>query len=227
VVIKLLWADGVKMEWDVKKNKELTQEEFNKYKHDDKFIHEVTFSHGVEGWGEYKNAMTKYTIAKQEYKVTKEFINKAKEIYQYRKNKILKNMKQNTLYFVGMGMEFEPSTINHIGNHRIRTYFKDNKGVLCFVEFGAGMEKKFLRCDHALYNTKKFNEEWGSLHERDETEKRISLLEKIRGDYNQYTKQTILKLINDNFKTNYNDVVVLEYFISTGDYTSFSEGVLK
>lgn len=212
---------------DKEEYKTLNKKDFDKYKHDNRFIHEVTFSHGVERWKEYKKAMTKYTIAKQDYKVTKDFIKKAKRIYQYRKKKVIKSITKNKLVFVGMGMSFNPSTINHLNNHRIRTYFKNNEGVLCFVEFGTSLNKDFLRCDHALTNTKKNNSEWDSLRQREETEKRINELESIKGDYTPYTKESILNLVNKYFNCSFNEVEIQDYFISTSDYICKSGGVLK
>lgn len=203
--------------------KELTEEEFNKYKHDDKFIHEVTFSHGVansKGELQFTKSMTKYGIAKQDYEVNEEIINKAKQIFDYRKNKIISNIKKNTLYFIGMGMQFETEP-PYLNNHRIRAYFKNNDGILCFVEFGTAINNKFLRCDHALINTKK---EWNSLKER-EQEKRINELESIKGDYNKYTKEEVLKLVNLFFNCNFNDLEILEYFVSCDDITSISGAV--
>ena len=201
--------------------KELTEEEYEQFKQDDRFIHNMAFpisccdTYGKE---EYKKAMTKYTIAEQEFKVTEEQIKRGKEEYNKRKENIIKNIG-NKLVFVGMGMDFKSSTINHIGNHRIRTYFQNNKGILCFVEFGTTTNKDFMRCDHALMNTKR---EWNSLNERNQ-EQRISILERMKGNYTKYTKENILKLINENFDCSFKEVEVYDYFLNPNDYTSISE----
>jgi len=201
--------------------KELKNSDYEKYKSDDRFIHNMTYPINCadsKGVIQYTKAMTKYTIAKQEFKVSKEQIQKATQEYNKRKQNIIKNIK-NKLVFVGMGMDFKPLTNNHIGNHRIRTYFKNNQGVLCFVEFGTTTNKDFMRCDHALMNTKR---EWTSLNER-EQEKRISILESMQGDYTKYTKENILKLVNKNCDCNFKEVEVYNYFIGTDDYTSISK----
>jgi len=203
------------------KIKVLTNEEYEKNKHSDRFIHSVAFAHGVMGWEEHNIALCKY-ITGTDYKVSKELQEEAEKEYKKRKQEIIKN-KGNKLVFVGMGMDFEPSTINHIGNHRIRTYFKNSKGILCFVEFGTGRDKDFMRCDFALFNTKKDSSEWNSLSEREKTEKRILELENLRGNYTPYTKDKILELVNKHFDCNFKEVEVYNYFISTEDYISISE----
>jgi len=225
----------------------LTMEEYEKYKENDRFIHEITFAHGVEGfiqslineftnrkitfahgvegWEEHNLGMC-YYVTGTDYKVSAELQSKAKKEYQKRKNKIIKNIG-NKLVFVGMGMDFEPSTINHIGNHRIRTYFENNDGIMCFIEFGTTMDKDFLRCDHGLMNTKKDNSEWKSIGEREQTEQRVSVVENIRGDYIEFTKENVLKLVNENFNCSFKEVEVAEYFVSTSDYTCKSKRVMK
>jgi len=201
-----------------KPTKILSIEEYNKYKGDDKFIHEVCFAHGVEGWEPYNKAHCFYTIG-TDFKVSPEIQQKAKEDYNKRKEEIVKSIK-NKLVFVGMGMDFKPSIDGGIDNHRIRTYIKNKEGVLCFVEFGTARNNNFLRCDHALINTKKNTSEWVSFRERDNTEKRINELESIKGDYNPYTKEEVLKLVNKYFNCDFKEMEIYSYCLNTEDYTS-------
>lgn len=204
--------------------KMLTDEEFEKNKHDAKFVHEITWAHGVEGWDNYNLGMC-YYVNGTEYYVSKEMQEKAKAEYNRRKKAIV-NQIGNKLVFVGMGCEFEPSTPEYIGNHRIRTYFKNNNGILCFVEFGTAMDKNFLRCDHALLNTRKEDgsDNWKSLKERDEKEIRVSSVEKISGASQiKYTKENILKIVNEGFDCSFKEVEVEEHFVSTQDFTCVSK----
>lgn len=189
---------------------QMTTEEYNRYKDDDRFIHNIVYAVvccDSKGEFKYKKAMTKYTKAKKEFIVNEEQINQAKKEYEKRKNKILENIK-NKLVFVGMGMDFEPLNNEYIGNHRIRTYFLNNDGVLCFVEFGTTTNKDFLRVDHALMNIIKGD---------DENKQRISL-EKLKSGKLEYTKKNILKLVNKYFNCSFKEVEVYNYFISTKDY---------
>jgi len=212
--------EEVKM-YDENPTKTLTEEEYNKHKGNDRFLHEICFAHGVEGWEPYNKALCYYVIG-TDFKVSPELQDKAKKDYQKRKEEIVKSLG-NKLVFVGMGMSFEPSTINHIGNHRIRTYILNKEEVLCFVEFGTGRDKDFLRCDHALMHTKKCTSEWNGLSERERAEKRIAELENIRGDYIEYTKENILNLVNTNFNCSFSEVEVYDYCLGTEDYESRSE----
>jgi len=162
------------------------------------------------GQHQFNKAMTKYTIAQKDYEVNDNIINKAKGIYQYRKKKITSNIKKNTLYFIGMGMQFTPQD-GFLNNHRIIGCFKNNEGILCFVEFGTALDNNFLRCDHALmgYETKE--------------EIRIKL-ENLR-EYTKYTKEEVLSLVNKYFNCSFKELEILEYFVSCDDITSISEGV--
>lgn len=202
--------------------KVLTIEDYNKYKDDVKFLHNITFAHGVQGWEDHNKALCFYTIAKNDFKVSFELQEIAKKDYYKRKADIVKNIKNNELVFVGMGMDFKPCDNEHIGNHRIRTYFKDNFGVVCFVEFGTLNDNKFLRCDHAIYNTKKDNSEWLSLKQREQSEKRTDL-EKQNFKELEYIKENILMVVNKEFGTNFNKVKVFDYCLNTDDYISISQ----
>lgn len=198
--------------------KELTVEEYDKHKSDDKFLSDITWAHGVQGWEPYTKALCYYTVG-TDFKVSPELQEQAKKDYAERKCKII-NSIGNKLVFVGMGMDFEPSP-GHIGNHRIRTYIKNKDGVLCFVEFGTGRNKEFLRCDHALMDTRKDYSDWSSLGERDRTEKRIEL-ESIKGDYHPFTKVEVLKLVNKHFNCAFTELEVYSYCLSCENYTSVS-----
>jgi hypothetical protein len=199
--------------------KELSDEEFEKYSVNDAFIHEVTWAHGCcdsNGNHQYFKAMTYYHLG-TDFKVTQKQKDQARRLYDKRKEEILQD-KGDKLLFVGMGMNFTPENPLFIGNHRIRTYFKNNDDVLCFVEFGTNRTNDKMRCDHALINTKQNNNEWVSLSERDGSEKRIKLLEhNINIDY---TKQNVIMLVNKYFNCSFKEMSVEYYFITTDDYIS-------
>lgn len=205
--------------------KELTAKEYNKYKDNDDFLHNVAFAHGCLNEDMeflHNKALCSYTVAKSDFKVPSKIQEIAKREYQKRKMNIVKGIKVNELVFVGMGMDFNPLNNEHIGNHRIRTYFKDNNKCLCFVEFGSSVNKNFLRCGHAIKDTKRNCSDWDNLKQREDTEKRIYKLEGLRSGSKAYTKKNILKLVNDNFDTNFKNVKIFSYFLSPDDYTSIS-----
>ena len=159
--------------------------------------------------------MTKYTNAQKDFKVNENQIREATKEYNKRKESIILSI-EDKLVFVGMGMDFKPKDKNHISNHRIRTSFLNNEGVLCFVGFGTNRDQNLLRCDHAIKNTKKNNSEWKSLRERENTEERLNL-ERIKEEI-PYTKENVLKLVNDWFNCDFEELEVYSYFINTDDY---------
>ena len=162
----------------------LTLEEYERNKSNDRFVHEIAWAHGVEGWDNFHLAMCFY-VNGTEYYVSRELQGIAKAEYDRRKKNIVDNIG-NKLVFVGMGMDFVPSTPEYVGNHRIRTYFKNNEGLVCFVEFTAAMDNKFLCCPHGTIYTRDKPSEWESLEQREATEHRIKI-EGIQG--HRYTKE--------------------------------------
>ena len=197
---------------------DLTVEEYNKHKNNDKFLHNIAFAHGVQGWGDDNKGLCYYVVG-QDYRVSPRLQAQAKKDYASRKQEIV-NSIGNKLVFVGMGMDFKPSTKNHLGNHRIRTYIKNRMGQLCFIEVGTGRENNTMRCDHALVDTKKDNSEWESLREQDQTEKRVRVLELMKSEYHPYTKKELLKIINKSLDCDFSEVEVYSYCLTTDDYTS-------
>ena len=208
---------GGKKMYNEKPMKNLDIEEYNKHKNNDGFLHNVVFAHNVEGWGEDTKALCFYNVG-GEYRITPEMKEIAKKDYEQKKKEIIENIGDK-LVFVGMGVSFTPKNPDYIGNHRIRTYFKDTKGVLCFVEFGS-INDSSMRCDHALYNTKKDYNGWKSLQERERTEQRISALETRKGE--RYTKDKVLEWVNHYFDCAFKEMEVYDYFLNTKDYTSIS-----
>lgn len=171
----------------------------------------VTFAHIVadsQGNTEYKKALL-YPIS---YKVTDEQIKKANALRNKRTKEVLKENKNNLL-FVGMGMEFNPTILNGVGNHRIRTEFLNKNGIRCFIELGTGRTTEDnLRVDFAIYDYCEGDKI--SIKEKDAKQKYNYMKLETETPSLKYTYENILNLVNKYFNCNFKKMVVDYYNIS-------------
>ena len=172
----------------------------------------VAFAHGCcdsRGNLEYKKALM-YPIS---YKVTDEQIKEAKELREKRQKEVLRENKNNLL-FCSMGMDFKPTLEDGVGNHRIRTEFKNSKGNIYFIEIGKGKDDN-LRIDHSIDRTKQdeLNDHFYKQHlfyNFAELEHKTSTL--------KYTYENVLKMVNEYFNCNFKKMVVDGYNIGSPDF---------
>lgn len=115
-----------------------------------------------------------------------------------------------TLYFEGAGWSGADTSINTIGNCRIRTSFINNEGKQIYLEMGAGtiynkkckneIERYYLYIDFCFYVT-------GG--EDDCNNSRIHFdWQNLKDNYN-YTKKDIIRWINENLNCNFDTIEVL------------------
>ncbi|MEK4025476.1 hypothetical protein [Sporosarcina sp. FSL W7-1283] len=120
-----------------------------------------------------------------------------------------------TLYFERAGMDFysnEQTDQSDVGNFRIRTSFFDNDGVQHYVEVSNGHRPK--------KNNKSKDEYYLSVqHFFDVGEQLDNPNRKVCKEFDDhylrtldYTKENIIKLINDNLNCNFESMVVLDRF---------------
>lgn len=180
--------------------KVMDEEKFKEIYTNEELRNEVAFAHGCGnslGQEEYRKALM-YPIS---YKVTNEQIEIAKRVREKRKEEVLKEHKNNLL-FKSMGIDFEPTFKDGVGNHRIRTNFLNSKGVRCFIEVGTGRGDN-LRVDFAICpyidesSQQKYNYE-GLEHSTPGL---------------KYTYKNVLKLVNEYFDCNFKKMVVDGYNI--------------
>lgn len=147
----------------------------------------------------------------------------------------------NKLVFVGMGCDYEPRFIDDVCNHRIRTNFKNKDGKTFFIEVGTGRGEN-LRVDHAIdkdlqneYDAKsseyaekrnaceRGSAQWHKYHELfkeylKQPYNNYNGVERM-GDGIKYTFANVLKLVNENFNCNFQEMEVDAYTLTTDDFT--------
>lgn len=148
----------------------------------------------------YKKTCT-YPIS---YIVSDEQIEEAAKEYNRAKDEFILNMKKNVLYFVGMGCNFKTSELSDVENYRIRAYFQNNKKELFFVEFsGSERELKF-------YCTFSISYKNGDLEDPSYNYAGIQ-----NNQFQEYTKENILRIINSHFNCNFEGIEIEKHFYLT------------
>lgn len=136
--------------------------------------------------------------------------------------------KNNILYLVKMGCDYEPDTYDmkgsDVGNYRIRGTFHDKNNDIIFIEFGSGCRYKNnklinrtgLRIDHQ-FNT---SIDW------DENKSHIKIDYTELDSYN-YTKSDILKYIKNKFGVCFNNLILIDTRLFDYDYTKIAGDEIK
>ncbi len=189
----------------------LTFEKFREIYSNKKLRNTVAYAHARYD----SNVEFKYYKAlcyPKEYIVSQEQINEAKKVLQDDKNKIL-NSLNNDLVFVGMGMTYDKRFDDDVCNHRIRTSFVNVKNKKCFIEFSRRDKDNCtysFSVDFAIinYETKEEEYNYRNLEREQFTEK--------------YTKENLLKIVNEYFDCNFKELKIDNYTLSPNDFVCVS-----
>ena len=216
----------------------LNENDFKKIYSDEKFRNEVAFaSNCCDKHGDHLYFKAFYPIS---YIITDEQKNEALKELDRAKKELISNYKKGELIFKAMGGDFE-SGHSDIGNHRIRANFKNKEGRSFFIELlsskkgfycdfsidkdlEGGYNKKLSECYDEMEKVGRFSPEWERLDI-----KRNKYLEQPY--YNafgiehksfdcDFTKENVLKLVNDTFNCSYNTLRVDRYTLSPDDICS-------
>lgn len=219
----------------------LQDEKFQEIYTDEKLRNAVAFAHGCsDKYG--KHLHHKALMYPDEYIVSKDQIQEAKNELERGKAEKVKNMKAGQLVFVGMGMEYKSRFDGDLCNHRIRTYFKNDEGRCFFIEVGTGKANE-MWCDHSIdvdlenKHSQKLDENYNERKKEKKGSDRYMWLmdnrEKwLKQPYNNfggiehaklgiYSKENLLKIINDVFGCSYSEIEVDNYTLRTEDFICF------
>jgi len=171
------------------------------------FRNSVATAHGVgnkEGHLLFKGTCS----YPKRYKVSEEMILKAKAIRSRATKKTLKQNKNNLL-FVGMGWH-KAESAGTVGNCRIRTIIKNDKGQDIFIELSSGKNfnkkdnKNYIHCDFCFIVEKK-----GDDYQEKEIQYNYMNLES--GTWKnkiEWTTTNILNYINKNLSCSFKKIVI-------------------
>jgi hypothetical protein len=216
----------------------LTEDKFKEIYSSKKFRNNVAFAHkSCDKEGNFKHFEScsypiRYIVSEQQKLVA----NKLREV---EKAKTLSEIG-NKLVFVGMGCDFNAPD-GYMNNHRVRTTFLNSDGHKYFIELGTYRiqsrmwcdysidevlreyhEKKVSECSEKMEAVKKFSDEWHRLvKERQEWHRQpyynFGGIERA-GDLGEYTKENVLKLVNETFGCKFTVVEIDEYDLSPDDF---------
>lgn len=148
----------------------------------------------------YKKTCT-YPIS---YIVSDEQIEEAAKEYKRAKEEFISNMKKNVLYFVGMGCNFEKTELSDIENYRIRAYFQNNQNELFFVEFSGNERELKFYCNYSI-----------SYKNGDLEDPSYNYAGIQHNQFQGYTKENILKIVNHHFNCNFEGIEIEKHFYLT------------
>lgn len=216
----------------------LTDELFKNIYSDPKFRNDIIFA---AKWIDKSNSVEQWHASSypKKYIVTEEQITIAKDERE-KANISIREKHKNDLLFKAMGFEFSPRWEDDITNHRIRTYFKNRRGRLFFIEILASNDKKLIvdcaqdidaerefkakqeainiemqkynRGDSAYFNLqKKKNDLWS-----EEPTCNYGGVRKLEDKY-ICTQSDIIRLVNEVFECDFKRMIIDEYNIKLAD----------
>jgi hypothetical protein len=221
---------------------ELTEENFQKIYSDEKFRNEVAFAHGCYSASpnsKFKHFGTcsypiRYIVSEEQKKLANEELERSKK-------EAIESVK-DCLVFVAMGMDYVSRYEDDVCNHRIRTEILNPDGKKFFIEVGTWGEE-LTRFDFVIdrdleaeYDRKssywrdKINEA-GGFNKVGFQHEFVVNLEKYklqpyyhfkRDSYKdlklKYTKENIIKIVNELFDCNFKTMRLDYYNLSTEDF---------
>lgn len=153
----------------------------------------------------------------EEYIVTEEQIQQAREIAEDRKRHILENIKTNDLVFVAMGGDY-PGLPGEVRNHRIRCNFKNIDGKRFFIELlYIDNDNFYIDCSLDLDK------------EEENEKKRIKEPFYPQTEYNAmgventlinkpFTFENVLQFVNETYNCCYTEARLVRYFVRCEDF---------
>lgn len=217
----------------------LSNEKFKDIYTNEKLRNAVAFAHGSCD----SNGNLLHYIAldhPNRYIVTTEQVQIAKSELARKKMEKIRNMQVGTLVFVAMSSDYAERYEGDLCNHRIRTEFFNSDGRHFFVEFIRGnsnsmyctfsidrdlQEKYRVKMSHICSELR--NEHRGTVRYADLSKELSNCniqpyynygnLQK-RTDLGIYSKNNLLKIINDVFGCNYTSIEVDRYTLRTDDF---------
>jgi hypothetical protein len=215
----------------------IPEDVFKSINTDQKMRNAVAFAHECHTGGGFDHFCA--LAYPQRYIVTQEQINEAKAVLAKAKEEVF-SKHRNNLLFVSMGCNYEARYEDDPCNHRIRTEFLNKDGHRFFIEICAmGQDGMFVdfsidRDCEIEYETKRaaLRNELNGLQKddprRDELKKKMADSQQCNPGYHfggiehanlelKYTKQNILKLVNETFGCLFKNIIIDQHTISCDD----------
>ena len=224
----------------------LTDEMFRDMMQSDKGIREARYAIGYGRWLNGESVTDGHYVDWPDYRskweISEEQMSKAKERFEQRKAEVMERVsKPGVLCFHAMGMDYEPTVEDGIGNYRIRANFKDKTGHEWFIELHPHRDWN-INADESkgawgeVYDTarnaaekKAYEDERERVLEKYGTWWKIPTNERPHCPMTHYenieaagpfTYGNILSWINHRFGTDYKELYLERYFLECDDTIS-------
>lgn len=224
----------------------LTDEMFREMMQSDKGIREARYAVGYGRWVNGKSVTDGHYVNWPDYRskreISEEQMAEARERFEQRRSEVMERVsKPGVLCFHAMGMDYEPTVEDGIGNHRISGYFYDKRGNVWFVEIHPKRAKNGNPDESLGFWGEVYDESWNSMAMDEYKRKRGALLEKYGSWYKSpvnerpvypscsyenitasvpYGYKSVLAWVNKRFGTSYEELYLERYFLNRDDTTS-------
>lgn len=227
------------------KYKQLTDEMFRDMMQSDKGIREARYATGYGRWVDGKSVTDGHYVnwpRWEKHEISEAQMAEAKRRFEERKAQVMEYVSaKGVLCFHAMGMDYEPTEEDGIGNYRIRATFKDKTGHVWFVEIhpkrnersdaeeGNGFWGEVYDESGNARAMKEYNDRYDALMEKygswwkAPTNERPHLpmtkYERIESG-ELFTYASVLAWVNKRFKTDYKELYLERHFLECDDTNS-------
>lgn len=223
----------------------LTDEMFRDMMQSDKGIREARYAIGYGRWLNGESVTDGHYVnwpRWQKYEISEGQMAEAKDRFEERKAEVMELVSaKGVLCFHAMGMDYEPTIEDGIGNYRIRTTFKDKTGHVWFIEIHPRYNKSNNGDDRLGFYGEVYDVSWNDQAMKDYTKRYDALMEKYGGWWKAptnerphlpmtkyerieskelFTYASVLAWVNRKFKTDYKEMFLERYFLECDDVIS-------
>lgn len=212
----------------------------------DKGIREAHFARGYGRWVDGESVTEGYCVEwpdfRSRWEISEGQLTEARERFAARKAEVVEFCRtRGVLTWHAMGMDYEPTEEDGIGNFRIRTTFADKSGHVWFIEIHPHYDKQMRGSDSHGFWGEVYDVSWNKAAKAGYEAKRAALLEKYgywwripatervvmpgtkyeRVDRaGLFTFGAVLAWVNAKFGTDYKQMFLERYFLGCDDIIS-------
>ena len=223
----------------------LTDEMFREMMQSDKGIREARYAVGYGRWLNGESVTDGHYVnwpRWEKHEISEAQMAEAKRRFEERKAEVMERVSaKGVLCFHAMGMDYEPTVEDGIGNYRIRTTFKDKTVHVWFIEIHPLYNKQMRGDDRLGFYGEVYDVSWNKQAMKDYNDRYDALMEKYgswwKAPTNErphlpmtryeridspelFTYASVLAWVNRMFKTDYKEMFLERYFLECDDTLS-------
>lgn len=224
----------------------LADEMFREMMSTDKGIREANFARGYGRWGDGRiitdGHYVEWPDSRSKWEISEGQMTEASERFEARKAEVVEHCRtRGVLTWIAMGMNYAPTEADGIGNHRIRTTFKDKTGHVWFIEIHPTYDKHRRGSDSLGFWGEVYDVSWNEAAKAAYKAKHDALMakyghwwsipaaervvmpgtkyERVHVD-GLFTFGNVLSWVNVKFGADYKEMFLERYFLGCDDIIS-------